>query len=499
MTLPDLTITISDGALGYLPPSSSTARLKIGPSLAGTANTVYAFSSVSQVLSTLNAGPLAAACAHELSVSGGPVYAIPCTQTAGLTGAVTHVGTGPTVTASGSTPTDDYEILVTIVAGGSLATATYTISLDNGKTTSATATTGSGTPWTLTPNDPNGYSTGVTLSFPAGTYVAGDTYALRVYGPSISTTNLTAAMNAWNASGYSAPFLHVVSSNGTSATDATNLSTAASLATQLETNMATMAGSFRYMRAIIESPDIFAGGNFTSAWDTSASTAYAGVSGTRTGVCSGHALVACAMTGLQKRRNAAYVIAARIGANNASNQLANDPAWVGAGAIPGIISLLRDERAAGTKLSDYRQFTLRSHLGIPGYFVAKAPMLTSGTSDFQYYVNGAVIDLVTTVARAAALPFLAQAVRVKPDGTIWETDAGMIESVIANALQNSVASLGYISPPTPSTPLVQIDKTVNVLSTSSLSILVRVTPKGYARSITLNIGFNNVSVTRATQ
>jgi hypothetical protein len=38
-----------------------------------------------------------------------------------------------------------------------------------------------------------------------------------------------------------------------------------------------------------------------------------------------------------------------------------------------------------------------------------------------------------------------------------------------------------------------------VLSTSSLSILVRVTPLGYARSIILNIGFNNVSVTRATQ
>lgn len=106
---------------------------------------------------------------------GAVVYAID-DHTVGLTagtpawGAVTHTGTGVvpgmTVTGTPDAAPSPINVLVYVVLGGAVATATFQYSTDGGLTWSAT------TPTAATV----AISNGLTLNFAAGTYVLGDTY-----------------------------------------------------------------------------------------------------------------------------------------------------------------------------------------------------------------------------------------------------------------------------------------------------------------------------------
>jgi hypothetical protein len=89
-------------------------------------NQVVGLSDLSQVPTLLGTGPLARAVADQLAYGGGQVYAV---RAAGdIAGSVTADSgnpSSPAVSVSGS-PLDAYEIVVRIVRGGALGTATFT-------------------------------------------------------------------------------------------------------------------------------------------------------------------------------------------------------------------------------------------------------------------------------------------------------------------------------------------------------------------------------------
>lgn len=105
--------------------------------------------------------PLPGQVSIYLAGSSGPV------STTDTNSAVTQTGSGPLVTVTG-TPTIDVYGRVKVIAGGIVGAATFQYSLDGGATWSATITTAA--TYALT-------GTGLTLGFPAGTYVVGTTYA----------------------------------------------------------------------------------------------------------------------------------------------------------------------------------------------------------------------------------------------------------------------------------------------------------------------------------
>lgn len=128
--------------------------------------------------------------------AGQSVYAID-DQTVGFTpgtpswGTIVHVGTGPTLaTLVTGTPVAvplnsagqalPLSVVVAIILGGAVGTATFQYSTNGGQTWSATTTTAA----TVAITD------GLTLNFAAGTYVANDTYAQSYAGGRVSAGKL---------------------------------------------------------------------------------------------------------------------------------------------------------------------------------------------------------------------------------------------------------------------------------------------------------------------
>jgi len=479
MALPDVTLSVADGALGSLPPNTSNIHVKLGVSTTGTVNTLYQLSSVDTVKSVLTSGPLAEVAAYHLTIAGGPVLCMPINASvAGASTAVTQVGTGPAVTLTGA-PNDEYIAVVTVVTGGAVGTATFTYSVDSGNTVSAVITTAS---TYLIPG------TGVTLNFAAGTYVAATTYSFSTTPPGFSSTDITNAMTALFGYSQSWGILHLVGASSGS-TDSANATASAGIFAVLATQMAGAFTNYRYARAVMEAPDQVLLGQQTTVTDGLLSAAFAASGDTRVGVAAGYVDLTSVLTGRQVRRAAAWPITARLGARS----IVTDPGRYSDGNLPGIVRVWRDERKQ-PGLDAARFMTIRTHIGTVGYFASDGVMMAPTGSDYAYIANGRVMDLICAVARPAMLHYLNDSVRVNPDGTINDKDARAIEQYISAAIKAAVLQPGYISPPTGSTPLVQVNRTNNVLSTAQLLVKIRATPLGYLRAITADLGFNNVSL-----
>jgi hypothetical protein len=105
-----------------------------------------------------------------------------------------HTGSGPASITFTGTATSAFNIIFLVTTSGALGTSTYSYSLDGGNTyTSAGVTTGSGFSYQ-----------GMSVSFPAGTYVSGDTYSfstgwITTFGSDTesSLTLATADQNQW--------------------------------------------------------------------------------------------------------------------------------------------------------------------------------------------------------------------------------------------------------------------------------------------------------------
>jgi hypothetical protein len=149
LTIPNITETIRDGALGLTSGNTDNVFVVIGPCTrvqpaAGVVSPPIVLSSVSDARAALGYGLLAEAVAHQLAVAGGTVIAIPAAQTAGSIGAVTAGGTNtsPRMLATATTPADTYNMLVSISqgspTGGSSILPAFQYSLDGGSSLGGT-------------------------------------------------------------------------------------------------------------------------------------------------------------------------------------------------------------------------------------------------------------------------------------------------------------------------------------------------------------------------
>jgi hypothetical protein len=115
-----------------------------------------------------------------------------------------HVGTGPSSITLTGTASSAFGVIFLISAGGAVGTSTYSYSYDGGNTyTFGGVTVSTGTA---------AYFNGLTVGFPAGTYVAGDTYSfstawITTYGADTQTSVslATADQNQWTQLAPSSP------------------------------------------------------------------------------------------------------------------------------------------------------------------------------------------------------------------------------------------------------------------------------------------------------
>lgn len=460
MALPDVTVTLSDGALGLQAPAADNVHVVLGACSAGTPGTLYSFTDIKRLVATLGGGPAVEAAAYSLSVAGGPVYVMPVTTSiAGSIGTVAQTGTGPAATVTG-TPTDGYEPVINIVSGGPVGTATFQVALDasnpGGPTYGPVLTTSS------TYAIPG---TGLTVGFPTGTYNTGTTYAAPITAPGFNAGDLNAAFTALLGDPREWGFVHVVG-------QAASATASAAIAAVVATNMQVARNNYRYADALVE-----------AATDTDANllTAFASFASMDVVVAAGTEELVSPITGRTQVRPIAWGIAARA----SLAPISEDLAYVNRGAIPGVTKLLRDEQAT-PGLDAARFTTMRTIIGRQGFYITNAQTFAPSGSDYRYWHTKRVINRACKTARDSAMRFLNGTERINPDGSLYELDARAIESFVSSALNAVLVQPGHAT-----RAAVVVGRDSNVLSTGTIPMSIRITPLGNVKTITIDIGLFN--------
>lgn len=472
----NVTLAIKDGGLGIIPAASSNIHVVMGTSSAGTVNTLYSFGSIDDIQTTLTSGPLAEALAYELSISGGTIYGMPVNASVpGTSGAVTPTRVGAsngTVTVSVATANDAYSVIAKVVSAGvgqlvTGALVAVQISLDGGLTYGQSTLVPVGGTFVIT-------GTGLTVAFSvaASTFDFGDQFSFTCTAPFYSSTDLNAAFAALFALPQTWGFIHVVG-YPTAGASLANATAGATLASTVSTQLATGVANFRYGRCIMEAP---------ASLDADLTTAYASFADGRVMVVAGTDPLNSPMTGRKLTRSHAWATSARLGAIRVSRS----PGAVADGPLLGVVSLNRDERKT-PGLYDQRFSVATTYIGINGFYSDFGKTMAAAGSDFTNIMNGRVLDQACVITRAALLLYLNSSVRVNAGGTILEQDARGIENFVTQQIRGAMS-------PDISDVSVSVNRTDNILSTQLLRVKTRVTPLGYAASISEDIGFQNPSL-----
>ncbi|MBW6395234.1 DUF2586 domain-containing protein [Thermus sp. SYSU G05001] len=462
--LPGVYPEIQDGGLGLVAPSGEGQRVVVGVSSQGPVNQVLGFSELSQVPTALGTGPLARAVADQLAYGGGQVYAV--RAQGDIAGTITPDSANPAspaVTLTGS-PLDAYEVVVQIVRGGAVGTATFTYSLDGGDTVSLETATAS------TFDLPG---TGVTLNFAAGTYTAGAVYRFRTTAPKASVSAIQAAVREALNSNLFYEYIQVAQP-----TDAAMWAALDALALEAE-------NSFRYIFFLTETVPP---GDDVDAWVSARLAEKASFSSKRVMVVAAWAEVVDTLTG----RLEVQSLAARIGARISRQKPHVSPAWVQLGPLEGVVQVApfvttpfgkqsRFNNAHALALDTAGFTTVYRLIGRDGWFLVDGRMAAPATSDYRIVQNRRVMDKATTQVRQALLDFVQ-----------WHVDPTNLEASLASLIARANTPLrlmqagGEIA-----RGRVVVPPGQDILASQRLRLQVRIVPLGYLREIDMEIAFEN--------
>ena len=301
------------------------------------------------------------------------------------------------------------------------------------------------------------------------------------------TTDVSNAFNAIATLPYQWSIAQVLGTPGSA-------SSAVTLSGTVASGMSTEFNSYLFGRAIIDCPTVGSlilsgGAPVMDAVDTDSvvASAFASANYARVQYGAGDFDCVSPLTGRIQRRCASWIEGARL----ALIPIAEDPGKFARGALPYVSSLYRNE-AVTPGLDAARAVTLRTFQGVPGYYITRGPTLALTTSDFANIPNCRVIDVACAVARTALLQYVNTTVLVDPTtGYILERVAQQIEANVNAQLEAALVSTGQAS-----ATAVQIDRTADILATSTEPVSVFVTPLGYLRYIVATIGFVNPALSQ---
>lgn len=134
-------------------------------------------------------------------------------------------------------------------------------------------------------------------------------------------------------------------------------------------------------------------------------------------------------------------------------------------------------------LGDKGYIILKKHIGKAGSYFNDAFTAISESSDYAFIENNRTIDKAIRGCREFLLPSLNAPLYVNEDGTLTEDTIASFKNDAERALE-AMERDGEISAFS-----VTIDPDQDVLTTSKLTIAIKVVPVGVARNIIVNIGF----------
>jgi hypothetical protein len=474
MAIPHTEETFQDGNLALATGSGGPELLIVGPSTGAVAGTLYSFSDPDQPFDECGQGNALELAAFLLEAVGGRVfYTCPTLVAASAITLAQPSGTPPAVAATGA-PSGLVDLIVQIVTGGILGTATFRYSIDGEDTWSPVyATVASFTGLVARLN--------ITITFAAGTYVAADEYTGSSAGPTYLAASFATAIDLVKDAPYD---FRLVVTEGlvTDSTDTLKVTALATWIAAIQTKLASLATTDKiFLRAIVEGPDV--------ADDATADgllvAGLASTTASRVCVVADFCEIRSPQDGAILKRPAAWALLARI--LGARGGISEDPGEVGEnfeGALPTSVRSLRRDESIRQTLNDGRIATLRTHRRAPGFYVTKAKTLAAAGSDVELLQHAMVIDAGLDIASLEAVKLLNKRQRVNADGTIHEVDARVIEQKIATALTNGLLNEGHITGVT-----VTVVRDWNVLSSKKLKIKIALQPFGYPETIATTLGF----------
>ena len=127
---------------------------------------------------------------------------------------------------------------------------------------------------------------------------------------------------------------------------------------------------------------------------------------------------------------------------------------------------------------------LQNYVGRSGFYFSDDPTLTQVDDDFKSLANGFVMDKAVLLAYDELLENLKDEVPINPDGTIHPAIIKSWQAAVDTRIRNLMVNVGNLSD-----VQVKIDANQNVVSTGKIDISIALLPVGYAKYITVNIGF----------
>jgi len=128
--------------------------------------------------------------------------------------------------------------------------------------------------------------------------------------------------------------------------------------------------------------------------------------------------------------------------------------------------------------------TWATYPNISGYFLSSDETDSDTTDDYHFIARGRVIDKAQILAYSVFVQEVDDEVPVNTDGTIDAKFAAWLQQQIVNQINNTMVANKQCS-----SVSCFIDPAQNILSTSTLNVVLQIVPVGYSDTIDIALGF----------
>lgn len=484
MSIPSVTQTERDGALGVLPDGDSMIAF-MGVSDSGSIALPAAYARNQDISSTFGGGPLPQAASRAINAEQAVIMVRTGQSQAATETTIDVTGvTGASVATYGAdtTANDDYELVFKVIAGGTVGVTgiTYQLSIDGGRSFGPTTALGTATSVVFT--RPDGSTCGgVGFQFTAASLNAGDIVRGTTLAPRWNTTEIGTAIAALINSTLPWDVLMVVGDLDGAAYDA--IVTAMAAAPEK-----TWIGHFR-------KPLVTPSAESEAAYKVAFDAAFASRASSYSHVCAGAAQVVSPLDKVQYRRPVLFAIADLVG--DVSPEV--DIAQVDLGPLVGVNirdlngNPLEHDETVNPGLDDSRALVLRTWKGRQGVYVNNPRTLSAAGSDFQFLQHRRVFNIFKKTRREYFETRLSKPILVNTQtGFMLETEARTMElecdALIRSAImQIPMASGGGFQ----RGEFTRVSRTDNLLSTNTVHVQGKIVPLAYPKAILDDVAFSN--------
>lgn len=466
--LRDVTHTVSDGLLHSAVTTGTGHHVKIGVSpIAADAPIVITGSmTAAKIKEALGLSPLADAVMDSVDNGSNKIYCIPVAgSTAGTNSEVTKTGDGTGTMAVSGSPTNAFSVIAKITLQGALNTAAFVVSIDGGYSYSDEITIPTTGSYELK-------GTGLTLKFTGSEstpFHVGDTFSFTSTAPTMTTSDVTAAVDKLKRFNEPFEFVHLV---GGSAVAVWQLISAA----QVELSTVYHKPVFFLLEA--------AGANQSE----SLAEYVARLEKERKQIKNYNVQVVPArglyvkMDGTTQEVNLAGIAAGLYSRTAVHVSVGKTSQSAALGISKSKLLALRpagiEEYIEALDLAGY--LTFRNYDGLDNIYVYHAFMLSPEGSDYKYAEDVRVLNKIIRETRKAALLVLNDDIDLGDVQGELKTRAAFMFAPLQTMIDSKEISAAEITVPD--------DQQTDFIATGKMRVVIRYIARGYIREIEIDLG-----------